>query len=209
MAAARAMAVDEGEAEEARQQREIWGDDRGHVGGGAYEVERLLARRLLNARWQYLVRYRGYGEKDDTWECERDIHAALVAEYDASHPRPAQQKASSGADSGEEDAEDAAYDPRLGCAAALGESRPRAVAELELPGTDQLQLDGRSRREVHLYKRKQAVPERQWQVIRVGGQHEGWGGRGEAWLAWARARFTFDEAGWLHQYVIPPQPSSM
>ena len=195
MTQARMMDV-EGEAEEARQQAEVWGGAHGHLGGGVYEAEQLLERRLHAGQWQYLVRFCGWGPDGDQWESERNVHEAMVAEYDARHPRPAD---AAGAPNwaGALEKESQPNKPRLGCAAALGESRPRTLVEYELPGADQLSLDGRCRREVHDYKRKEDVDKRTWRVTRVGGYHSHMKGRGEAWLQWARGEYRIGDDGWL------------
>ena len=193
MAAARAMDADEGEAEEARQQREVWGSDAGHVGSGAWAVDRLLDRRLDGGVWQYLVRFKGWGPEHDLWEPACNVHGMLVAAYDAVHPRPAEAVDAGGSCTTDE----LPSDIRCGCAAALGEAQPRAMEEVVLPGADQLSLDGRSRREVHSYQRKQEVSARSWKVRREGGHHEQWQGRGQAWLSWAQEAYTIGDDGWL------------
>ena len=149
-ARAGALDADEGQAEEARQQIEAWGDDRGHVGGGAFTVERLLGRRPHGRGWQYLVRWQGWGAGHDSWEGTSRVHAALVAAYDAAHPRPAAgadaaaadgaSPAASASDATEAATTEAAADHRSGCAALLGSSTPRPVVDLTLPGADQLSL---------------------------------------------------------------------
>ena len=50
---------------------------------GVYTVEKLTGRRVKNKRVQYLVRWQGYGPKDDSWEDERNIlDRNLIEEYE-------------------------------------------------------------------------------------------------------------------------------
>ena len=50
---------------------------------GVYTVEKLTSRRVKNKRVQYLVRWQGYGPKDDSWEDERNIlDQNLIEEYE-------------------------------------------------------------------------------------------------------------------------------
>jgi hypothetical protein len=36
--------------------------------GGVYEVEAILAKRRVGKSWQYLVKWKGYDETENTWE---------------------------------------------------------------------------------------------------------------------------------------------
>ena len=121
-----------------------------------------------------------------------------MAEYNARHPRPAEDREQSC------EGTEAATDHRLGCAAMLGEAKPRAAVDLRLPGADQLSLDGLSRREVHHYPRKKPADEREWRMRQDGGYHGEWRGRGEAWLWWARQHYSFDDQGWLQGRMDDP-----
>jgi len=59
-----------------------------------YVVEKILAkRRVRKGKWEYLLKWAGYGDEDNTWEGEQDIHPDLIAEFerkqaesDASNP---------------------------------------------------------------------------------------------------------------------------
>ncbi|KAG6870443.1 hypothetical protein C0992_013372, partial [Termitomyces sp. T32_za158] len=42
-----------------------------------YEVDHILDSRLVRGRPHYLVRWKGYGPKDDTWEPRRHLDNAL------------------------------------------------------------------------------------------------------------------------------------
>ena len=184
-----AAADDAVDAEEARL---VWGDARGHVRGDQFTVDRICDRRDSAAGPQYRVRWQGWGEEEDEWLPRDKICALLVAAYDAAHPdlspRAQQQEAVQPA---------AAAALRQGAAAALGESRPRTAPPLRLPGTDQLAVDGMSRREVHSYARKEEPADRSWRVTRSGGHHAAAKGRGAVWLEWARQAYSFDADGWL------------
>ncbi|KYQ56071.1 Chromobox protein like protein 5 [Trachymyrmex zeteki] len=48
--------------------------------GSEYEVERLINIRTIKGRRQFLVRWVGYGENDDTWENEKDLNCPQLIE---------------------------------------------------------------------------------------------------------------------------------
>ncbi|KNZ80212.1 Testis-specific chromodomain protein Y 2, partial [Termitomyces sp. J132] len=41
-----------------------------------YEVDQILDSRLVRRRPQYLVRWKGYGPEDDTWEPQKNLDGA-------------------------------------------------------------------------------------------------------------------------------------
>ena len=41
-----------------------------------YEVEKLLADRVIRGRRQYLVHWKGYGDFEDSWEPEENLVGA-------------------------------------------------------------------------------------------------------------------------------------
>ncbi|UJR37834.1 hypothetical protein I4U23_030524 [Adineta vaga] len=59
-----------------------------------YVVEKILAkRRNRKGKWEYLLKWAGFGDADNTWESQNDIHPDLIAEFerqqveaDASNP---------------------------------------------------------------------------------------------------------------------------
>jgi len=59
-----------------------------------YVVEKILAkRRNRKGKWEYLLKWAGFGDDDNTWELQNDIHPDLIAEFerkqtetDASNP---------------------------------------------------------------------------------------------------------------------------
>jgi hypothetical protein len=53
-----------------------------------FEVEKILDSRLRYNRLEYLIRWKGYGRSDDTWEPARDVKAArLVREFHSANPQ--------------------------------------------------------------------------------------------------------------------------
>jgi hypothetical protein len=50
-----------------------------------YTVEKLLDHKEVGRgrrkTKKYLVRWEGYGQEDDSWETEEDIHDGLIKEY--------------------------------------------------------------------------------------------------------------------------------
>jgi len=59
-----------------------------------YVVEKILAkRRNRKGKWEYLLKWAGFSDNDNTWESQHDIHPDLIAEFerqqaesDASNP---------------------------------------------------------------------------------------------------------------------------
>lgn len=65
-------------------------------GNDEYEVGEVLDSRVHRRRLQYLIRWKGYGPQDDTWEPSSQVHAPrLVAQFHRRHPsKPAPPQAS-------------------------------------------------------------------------------------------------------------------
>ncbi|MFN7685988.1 MAG: chromo domain-containing protein [Oligoflexia bacterium] len=57
-------------------------------GSEEFEVEKILDSRMFRGRLQYLVKWKGYSVKDNTWQSPDDCSNApdLVAAFHASHP---------------------------------------------------------------------------------------------------------------------------
>ena len=53
-----------------------------------FEVQQLLDDRYRDGKREFKVRWRGYSEKDDTWESEEAIASCgeLLKQYNATHP---------------------------------------------------------------------------------------------------------------------------
>ena len=49
---------------------------------GIYEVEAIVAQRTFKTRKQYLIKWEGYPESDNTWVAKSNIDPALVATYE-------------------------------------------------------------------------------------------------------------------------------
>jgi hypothetical protein len=58
------------------------------VGGEErYEVEEIIDSRMRGRRLQYLVRWKGYGRKENSWILEGDLDAPdLIADFQGAHP---------------------------------------------------------------------------------------------------------------------------
>ena len=54
-----------------------------------YEVEKILDSRHYRKQLQYLVRWKGYGPKDDSWEPVKNLSGAkeLITEFHQAHPQ--------------------------------------------------------------------------------------------------------------------------
>jgi hypothetical protein len=54
-----------------------------------YEVEKILDGRLWRNQRQYLVKWKGYSDADNTWEPERNLEHAeqIIKRFHANHPR--------------------------------------------------------------------------------------------------------------------------
>ncbi|HEX4372955.1 MAG TPA: hypothetical protein VHZ50_06600, partial [Puia sp.] len=46
-----------------------------------YEVEKLLKQRKQNGQWQYLVKWKNYGNEENTWEPENHINPYLIKKF--------------------------------------------------------------------------------------------------------------------------------
>ncbi|XP_050397631.1 testis-specific chromodomain protein Y 2 [Patella vulgata] len=57
---------------------------------GIYEVEKLLKKRKVHGRTEYLIRWRGFTHLWDTWEPKKNLAACvgLVAEFEKNNPNP-------------------------------------------------------------------------------------------------------------------------
>jgi len=55
-------------------------------GSVEYEVEKIVHRRKRHNRWEYRVRWRGYGPEEDTYETGKTLHRVrhLIKEYEDS-----------------------------------------------------------------------------------------------------------------------------
>ena len=56
------------------------------VEGETYQVEKIISRRKVRRRYEYLVRWKGFPPEDDTWQPESDLMAddlarPIVQEY--------------------------------------------------------------------------------------------------------------------------------
>lgn len=45
-----------------------------------YEVDKLMADEKVGKTWYYLVRWKGYGREDDTWEKEQNLSCPTILE---------------------------------------------------------------------------------------------------------------------------------
>ena len=61
-----------------------------------YEVERILMHRGSGRNLKLLIKWQGYDVSENSWECERDVSPAVVAEYMASAPPGMHAKACMG-----------------------------------------------------------------------------------------------------------------
>lgn len=55
-------------------------------GSVEYEVEKIVDRRKRHNRWEYRVRWKGYGPEDDTYQTAKDLHRArhILKKYEDS-----------------------------------------------------------------------------------------------------------------------------
>jgi hypothetical protein len=51
-----------------------------------WEVEELQGRRKVGRGLQYLVKWVGFPESENTWQKKKDISVNLVKMYDTNHP---------------------------------------------------------------------------------------------------------------------------
>ena len=80
---------------------------------------------------------------------------------------------------------------------AMGQAVKRAAPRLQLPGPDQLSVDGGTRRVVYSYRKDEPVGSRSWAQRVVGGFHDQWCGQGPEWLEWACQAYRLADDGRL------------
>ena len=51
------------------------------ISGELYDVEKIIGRRQVNDTYQYRIRWKGYGENEDTWEPTSYLPINLLEEY--------------------------------------------------------------------------------------------------------------------------------
>ena len=47
-----------------------------------YLVEKIVAKRFRNNQYEYLIKWCGYGEKDNTWELHTNIPNNILTDYE-------------------------------------------------------------------------------------------------------------------------------
>ncbi|CAF2207827.1 unnamed protein product [Rotaria magnacalcarata] len=68
--------------------------------GDRFEIERIVDKRYRNDRLEYLIKWRGYPDSQNTWEpssnVEGEQESELLAEYEISHKQQQQKMLNSG-----------------------------------------------------------------------------------------------------------------
>lgn len=50
---------------------------------GQFEVERLIGKKRVGRGVQYLVKWRGYPDSENSWQKKKDIHPDIVTAFEA------------------------------------------------------------------------------------------------------------------------------
>ncbi|TDH15407.1 hypothetical protein EPR50_G00031400, partial [Perca flavescens] len=57
-----------------------------------YEVEKILDRRVVNGRVEFLLKWKGFSDEDNTWEPQDNLDVDLITEYMQKHKEKEEKK---------------------------------------------------------------------------------------------------------------------
>ncbi|XP_039634444.1 chromobox protein homolog 1-like [Perca fluviatilis] len=57
-----------------------------------YVVEKMLDRRVVNGRVEFLLKWKGFSDEDNTWEPQDNLDLDLITEYMQKHKEEEEEK---------------------------------------------------------------------------------------------------------------------